>query len=65
MNKSFVVWGDTGTGAAKYHKSSTGSQPGQVGRSSEAIENSGFPLKRLNVLKNSDKGRTSKYWYIL
>ena len=54
MNRSFVVWGDTGTCAAKYHNSSPGSQPGLVGRSSveqEAIENSGFPLKKLNVLK--------------
>ena len=34
MNRSFFVWGDTGTGTAKYHNSSTSSQPGQVGRSS-------------------------------
>ena len=47
MNRSFVVWGDTGTGAAKYNKSSTGFQPGQVGRSS--VEPRGYRKFRFSL----------------
>ena len=69
MNRPFVVWGDTGTGAANttilQQVLSQGRSAAPV-LSQEAIENSAFPLKRYNMLKYfSDKGRTSKYWYIL
>ena len=70
MNRSFVVWVILG----QVRQNTTILQQPVLSQdrsaapvlSQEAIENSAFPLKRYNVLKYfSDKGRTSKYWYIL
>ena len=69
MNRSFVVWcilGQVRQNTTILHQVLSQGRSAAPVLSQEAIENSAFPLKRYNVLKYfSDKGRNSKYWYIL